>query len=183
MVENSPILASFTSKTGKKIDCRFPDASDLEKLLGFANALVKEDTYTTLTGEMISQEAEEQFLSKMISQMKEKNAVHILAFCDDELVANTGIVKQGKRKDDVGLFGIAISSGFRNEGIGKQLMELLFEKAKGIGIRRAVLEVYAANDIGISLYKKMGFLMAGQFPKHIWYKNELMDEIVMYKDL
>lgn len=182
-MENNPIFASFTSKTGKQIDCRFPVVSDLEKLLVLANDLVAEDTYTTLTGNLKTREEEQKFLDEMLLQIKNKKAVHILAFCGDELVANTGIVKQGIRKEDVGLFGIIIASHFRNEGVGKQLMQILFEKAKEIGIRRAVLEVYAANAIGIALYKKMGFIEAGHFPKHLWYKNELMDELVMYKDL
>lgn len=182
-MENSPILASFTSKTGKQIDCRFPEALDLEKLLVLANELVSEDTYTTLTGNPKTLEEEQKFLDEMLDQIKNKKAVYILAFCGDTLIANTGIVKQGVRKDDVGLFGIIIASAFRNEGIGRQLMEILFAKAKAIGIRRAVLEVYAANDIGLALYKKIGFIQAGHFPKHIWYKGELMDEYVMYKDL
>lgn len=45
----------------------------------------------------------------------------------------------------------------RNQGLGKEAMDLVLDEAKKLDIKAVHLEVEADNQIGLGLYKKAGF--------------------------
>jgi ribosomal protein S18 acetylase RimI-like enzyme len=55
------------------------------------------------------------------------------------------------------IFDVRIDEEFRGKGYGKQIMSLIEEKARELGIQRMGLHVFAYNKIAKSLYESIGY--------------------------
>jgi len=55
------------------------------------------------------------------------------------------------------IFDVEIREEFRGRGYGKQIMLLIEEKARELGIRRMGLHVFAYNNVAQNLYKNIGY--------------------------
>ncbi len=81
------------------------------------------------------------------------------------------------------LFAIIVDAKYRNRGIGRALLEHMFEAAKNqFNIEILHLEVYQGNP-AIRLYRRMGFQEFGRQPKFIKIDGEYLDKIMMQKEL
>lgn len=176
-------LKSFESKKGNTITFRHPEEGDVDILLDFINALIDEDIYIQLHGKHVTREHEEEYVKNSVSDLKAKNAVHVLAFHNNVLVGNASIIKGKHRHEHIGLFGIALAKDYRGEGIGEKLTEYVLSQVSSINIQMVELKVYHPNDAAINLYKKLGFKEIGRFPGGAKYKDDYIDEIWMVKEL
>jgi len=61
----------------------------------------------------------------------------------------------------VGRLGMGVLPQYRHQGIGKRLAEKTIAQARGIGLERIELDVYASNEAAIALYKRLGFAIEG----------------------
>ena len=59
--------------------------------------------------------------------------------------------------DEVHILQIAVHKDYRRRGIARDLLIDSFDFHKGIGVKRAILEVATSNYKALNLYKKMGF--------------------------
>jgi len=55
------------------------------------------------------------------------------------------------------IFDVRIYDEFRGKGYGKQVMSLVEEKARELGIKRMGLHVFAYNDVARNLYERIGY--------------------------
>jgi len=55
------------------------------------------------------------------------------------------------------IFDVQIENEFRGKGYGKQIMALIEEKARELGVQRMGLRVFAYNDVAKNLYEKVGY--------------------------
>jgi RimJ/RimL family protein N-acetyltransferase len=78
-----------------------------------------------------------------------------------------------------GVLGMGIVAGFRNKGIGWQLLQAAINHARSNGIERIELEVYAGNRIAQKLYKKVGFKKEGVKRKGKKLNGKYEDVIIM----
>lgn len=64
-----------------------------------------------------------------------------------------------KRSDNLkeGEFGMMINEPYRNKGYGRQMMKLIEEEAKKLGIKKMKLQVFEDNKPAIKVYKKSGY--------------------------
>jgi ribosomal protein S18 acetylase RimI-like enzyme len=179
------IVYQGKTKTGKEIIIRYPEIGDELKLWEYINKLSKEKTFVRLQGEEVSKEDEAKYLNNLLLKIKEHQCVHLLVFCGDELISASGIEMRDKTEKHLGIFGIAILNGFRGEGLGKLLMDLILKEAeKEISdLKIVTLEVYSTNSIAQSLYQKMGFVQYGLLPKGISRAGTFEDAILMYKNI
>lgn len=67
------------------------------------------------------------------------------------IIKNSGFVD-----DKTPWFAIALYEGYRNQGIGTELMRRMLERLRAQGYRQAVLSVNKAN-YAVRLYKSLGF--------------------------
>jgi len=73
-----------------------------------------------------------------------------------------------------------VAQPWRGRGVGSALLAAAIEKARGEGLHKLSLEVFAHNDAAIALYRKFGFVEEGRRVKHYRRANgELWDSIVM----
>ena len=122
---------TFESKSGKKVLVREPRMEDLDELLNMVNSLVVEDTFI-LINEKQSKDEEKIYLTELLESIKKKDKLQFLAFIDGELIANCGFERQKYRASHVGLVGIAVKKGFREEGIGTIMLNKLNLLQRGI---------------------------------------------------
>ncbi len=172
-----------TTKTGKKIILRGPRKSDVDGLLYYINALVDEDTFISVV-EKVTREQEEKYVNKLLKSAKENNIVCVLAEYQGTIISNSSIERVGGRQAHVGVFGIAISKGFRNEGLGSIVIEELIKLAKEqMKLKIVYLPMFAHNERARYVYEKMGFAECGRIPKAVLHQNQYVDYVYMYREL
>lgn len=168
-----------------QITFRSPTIDDTQALLDYINTLSSEQTYIRFQGEQQTFEQEQEYIEDFLKKMKAGTAVKILAFIDGKLVGVSDIDMHDRVEKHIGLFGITIAKEYRNQGIGKLLMEKVLEEAKKNlkDLKIVTLSVFGDNPIAKSLYEKMGFVEYGRLPNGVIHKGEYTDHIFMYKQV
>lgn len=82
---------------------------------------------------------------------------------------------------EVQIGNFAVAPGFRKRGVGRKLMNEIFEKAKEKECHSIFLEVRESNTAALELYKSYGFASTGK--RKGYYANPREDALLMVKDL
>lgn len=150
-------------------NARVSDAFDLIKYLKITAVetpyLIREPEEISLTLEQ-----EEAFIQSKIDSEKE---LMLIATLDGKHIGNCSLMSAGNymRHSHRCSVAIALYQEYCGKGIGKVLLQTVLEVAKSIGYEQAELEVVAANEPAIRLYKSLGFEIHGTFPRNMKYKN------------
>lgn len=173
----------IVTKKNRRIWLRFPQREDVDEILRFINELAKEDTFITINQKLTGKE-EKKYLTERIKAIKEKNGFNLLAVYENKIIANGGVDRQGNRQKHLGELGISISQGFRDEGLGSELMKELINLTKSfLKLKIVYLKVFGNNARAIHFYQKFGFRECGRIPGGIFYKKKYIDDVIMYLDL
>jgi RimJ/RimL family protein N-acetyltransferase len=79
-----------------------------------------------------------------------------------------------------GELGMLVDRQWRGQGIGAALLEAAIDWARGQGLHKLCLEVFAHNTAAIALYRKSGFAEEGRRPgQYRRASGELWDSIMM----
>jgi ribosomal protein S18 acetylase RimI-like enzyme len=171
------------SLNGWEMVFRFPKKSDVEGLRDFINELSKERTFLRFQGEQVSLEEEEQYLTDLLDKLKQNKAIIVLAIHEGKIVGSADI-KLGQKTDrHVGMFGIALSKEYRDQGLGTYLMKLILEQAQTNmpELEIVKLGVQAPNKRAFHLYQKLGFKQYGLLPDGVKLEQGYRDRIFMYR--
>jgi RimJ/RimL family protein N-acetyltransferase len=91
-----------------------------------------------------------------------------------------GMIHVEASRHGFGEFGMHVDRAWRGRGVGTALLQAAIEWARGQGLHKLCLEVFAHNTAGIALYRKCGFAEEGRRVKQYRRANgELWDAIVM----
>mgnify|MGYP001587957137 CR=1 FL=1 len=172
---------TIVTKSGKTLAVRLPGQADLQQVLTYINDLIVEDTYIIMSGQPVTESEEKSYLTTLLKEIDQKQAVAFYAFDGDKLVANGQIKKRVRRLSHIGDFGVTVAKDYRQDGVGSQLMAMLLEEAKAIGVKIVVLEVFSNNERACHVYQKMGFTEFGALPKSVVHRGETINLIQMYK--
>jgi len=82
---------------------------------------------------------------------------------------------------EVQIGNFAVAPGFRKRGVGKKLMNVIFEKANENKCHTVFLEVRESNLPAMELYKSYGFVSAGK--RKDYYSNPRENAIIMVKEM
>jgi len=175
-------IRSFIAKDGRKAVLRTPKWEDLDDLLGLINSLVDEKADITRT-ERVSREEEIDFLSKALSRLEKDETFYLVAEVDGRVIAISEVNRGRGYEKHVGVIAIAIRSGFRDLGIGTEIMKALTEKARKMGIKVLTLAAFANNKRAIHVYERAGFVRTGRVPKKHFKEGRYTDEIILTKVL
>jgi len=177
------IIEEFTAKDGRKFILRVPTMNDLSTYLDFINELVREGAEIEQSEEQ-TYEKEGEYLKEKLEKIVSGDEISVSAFLNDKLVGDAEIVRNPGRSFTTGTLGISLLEGYRDIGLGTEMMKILLEKAKEAGYRMVILSVYADNSRAIHLYEKFGFVRAGTIPKYAHFEDRgFVDSITMYKFL
>lgn len=176
-------LKTFISKKGNEVTIRLAKPDDLFALRNYINTLSREDTFIRKSGEIMSLRGEKAYLAEVFLQMRRGNKIKLCVTIENEIVGVADITREPFRSKHVGTLGISIKAGYREEGIGTQMMHELIAESKRLGLRYLQLGVYAPNVLAKHLYEKVGFFEVGRIPEKAVFHGAYVDEIIMYKAL
>jgi RimJ/RimL family protein N-acetyltransferase len=176
------IVKSFYARDGRQVILRVPKWEDFDDLLELINSLVEEGA-DILRTEKVSREDEIEWLSKALANIEKDEAFYLVAEVDGKVVASSDIHPRGGLARHVGVLGIIIKKGFRDVGIGTEMMSTLIAKAREMGLKVLILSAFASNKRAIHVYEKVGFTVTGRIPKKFFKNGEYIDEIIMAKVL
>ncbi|MGQ0798360.1 MAG: GNAT family N-acetyltransferase, partial [Methanobacteriota archaeon] len=78
-----------------------------------------------------------------------------------------------------GTIGIAVRDGWREAGLGRVLMGRLLAWMPAMGLKKAVLSVFATNDRARRLYASLGFAEEGVLRRQVRIRGAYVDEVEM----
>lgn len=78
------------------------------------------------------------------------------------------------------VMNLAVVPEARRQGLGRRLMEALWEKLMALGVESLTLEVRASNAPAIALYEGLGFAQEGRRPRY--YEKPREDALILRKE-
>lgn len=175
-------IRRFTAKDGRDVILRAPRWSDLDDMLDFINSLVEEGAEITVDTKKTRDE-EVDWLARLLSSVEKDRQVAIVAEVDGRFVGQVEVGPRGGRSKHIGNLGISIRDGYRDVGIGTELMLEAEVQARRLGIKIIFLEVYATNEKARHVYEKAGYNEVGCLPKAALRDGEYIDSIMMSKEI
>lgn len=106
-----------------------------------------------------------------------KFAIYIIALINGNVIGYAGMWKVF---DEGHITNVAVHPEFRNNGVGRILIEHLIDRAKTEGITSMTLEVRRSNMPAQRLYKRYGFIESGV--RKGYYADNGEDAIIMWKN-
>ena len=91
-----------------------------------------------------------------------------------------GMIHVEVSRHGFGEIGMLVDREWRGRGVGSALIQAAIDWARGHGLHKLSLEVFAHNTAAIALYRKCGFVEEGHRVKHYRRASgELWDSLVM----
>lgn len=176
-------LAKFKTKKGIEIEIWTPSMERLDAILEFVNRLIKEDTFLNFTGNPKTLAEEENWLKNALINIKTGRSFIIWAIHKGKIVGSSDINRGGTRDWHVGKMGLMVDRDFRQDGIGRFLLDHILKKAKKMEIKIVTLDIFGDNEVAIKLYQKAGFKEFSRLPNGLYRQKKYSDKIGMYKNL
>ena len=176
------VYREFRVKDGRTVVLRTPRMSDLDDFLEFINSLVDEGADILFT-ERTNREAEADWLGRLLAEIEKGDVICVAAEVNGKVVGNSDVHKGKGRKSHIGTLGIALSQGCRDIGVGTEMMKVLIEESRQVGLKLLRLSVFDSNLRAKHVYEKMGFREAGRIPKGMRKEMVYVDEVFMVAEL
>lgn len=152
-------------KNGKEAWLKNGDASDGIAVLENFNATHAETDYLLSYPDEnnIEPEQEKRYLA---AKTKSANEIEIIALVDGKVVGTAGIEAVGTnyKVRHRAEFGISILREYWSLGLGRALTTACIQCAREAGYLQLELNVVAANERAVALYRNMGFEEYGRNP-------------------
>ncbi len=174
-------IRKFKAKDGRKVTLRAPRWSDLDDMLFFINSLVEEGAEIAADTKK-TKDQEVEWLARLLSSVERDKKVSVVADVGGRFVGHVEAEPRGGRSRHVGVLGIALLEGYREIGIGTEMVKEAEVQAKRLGIEIMTLEVYATNERARHVYTKLGYREAGCVPRAAKKDGDYLDIITMTKE-
>jgi len=175
-------IRRFKAKDSRNVTLRAPRWSDLDDMLEFINSLVEEGAEIQNKTKM-TREGEIDWLARHLSAIEKDKKIAIAAEVDGRFVGQVDVQPESGYSQHVGVLGIALRNGYRDIGIGTEMMKETETQAKRLGLKVLRLECYATNGRARHVYEKVGYQVVGCVPKANFKGGAYIDSIVMAKEL
>jgi len=182
LMKTGKIIRRFTAKDGREVILRTPRWEDLDDLTEFINSLVEEGADID-KDQKVTKEQEAEWLRRRLADLENDKVFCLVAEIDGKVVANSEITKRGGYSRHVGEVGIAIRKGYRDIGIGTEMLKALIAQAEEMGLKILTLSVFSTNARAIHVYRKVGFKETGRIPKNIYKDGKYIDKIIMTREI
>jgi len=181
-MKTGEILHRFKAKDGREVILRTPRWEDLDDLMEHINSLVDEGV-DIARDQKVTKEQEADWLAKALAEMEKGNVFIVVAEVDGKVVASSDITKRGGYSRHVCGLGIGIKKGYRDIGIGTEMLRILIAQAEKMSLKIVILDVLARNKRAIHVYEKFGFKETGRRPRFFYKNGEYVDDIIMTKEI
>ncbi len=136
--------------------------ADAEGYRGCLDRVAAERRYLAFTAAPPLQE-----VKYYIKAMLQRGLPFIVAVAGDGQVVgwcNIHVLPQTEHRvgfSHVGTIGMGLDAAHRGKGLGREMLQSVFDIAGRVGIERVELQVYASNESAVKLYRKFGFVTEG----------------------
>ena len=96
-----------------------------------------------------------------------------------KVVASSDVNPRTGYESHVGGIGIVIKQGYRDVGIGTEIMHTQIDLARKMGLKVLTLTAFASNKRAIHVYEKVGFVQTGRIPRKHFKDGKYVDEAIM----
>ncbi|MBN1683040.1 GNAT family N-acetyltransferase [Candidatus Bathyarchaeota archaeon] len=176
------VIKSFIANDGRKVLLRTLKWEDLDDMMEFINALVEEGA-EIFANQKVTREHEVEWLARQMVEVEKGNRFNLSAVVDGKLITNSSITRGTGYSEHVGILAIAIRDGYREIGIGTEMMNKLISQAESMGLRMLTLTVFSTNNRARHVYEKVGFREVGCIPKELYKDGKYIDHVWMVKEL
>lgn len=171
------------SKKGNEVLIRRGRAGDAKDIININVSVIAEKLYMMREPDEASYD-EESFGKEIENYLHSPNHVYIVAETGKKVVGYIEF-RSGyfRRTSHSGIFSMFILKEYREEGIGKMLLDAMTGWAeKNPSIEKITLAVFSTNLRAQALYKKSGFVEEGRCPKDMKLRDgSYIDSVLMYK--
>ena len=181
-MKTGKILHRFTAKDGREVILRTPRWEDLDDFIEFINSLVEEGALI-FHNQKVTREHEAEWLGRQLAETEKGNRFIVVAEVDGKVVANSSLTKKTGYSNHVGDLAIGIMNGFRDIGIGTEMLKTLTSKGENMGLKMLTLGVLSTNKRAKYVYEKVGFRETGRIPNELHKNGKFIDHIIMVKEL
>jgi RimJ/RimL family protein N-acetyltransferase len=172
------IVRTFRARNDQRVVLRMPKWEDLDGLMSLINPLVEEGAEISRS-EKVSREEEVDWLSGLLARIEKGKAFLLVAEVNGEVIASSDINQLRGYEKHVGVIGIVVKRGFRDLGIGTEIMRTLIDQARKMELRVLTLCAFASNKRALHVYEKVGFVQTGLIPKKHFKDGAYIDEVIM----
>lgn len=167
-------------KNGKLVTLRQARISDAENLLQTIKTYIPQSNYIPKLEEEIklTTTQTEEWITNFI---RYDNSILLVAEYENNIIANIDLTgSRRKIMEHTAVIGMGMPIEWRNSGLGTALISSVIEWAKANPILELIwLQVYSQNELGIGLYKKMGFEEKGEIKGFFKRDNQYFDNLTM----
>lgn len=176
------IFRTFQARDGREVTLRAPQWSDLDDMLEFINSLVDESA-PILKETKMTREGEIDWLARLLSRLEKDKIVGVVAEVDGRFVGQVEVSPGSERSNHLGGLGVSLRDGYRDVGIGTEMMKEAEIQARALGLEVVTLEVFAKNERAIHVYEKAGFTVVGRIPRGARMPEGYVDILIMAKNI
>lgn len=181
-MKEGTFIRRFTAWDGREVTLRAPRWSDLDDMLEFINSLVEEGADISMDTPQ-TRESEIDWLAGHLSSIEKDRKIAVAAEVGGRFVGQVEVSPRGRRSMHVGVLGIAIREGYRDVGIGTEMMKEAEAQSGRLGIEIMTLDVFDTNERARHVYRKLGYEEVGRIPKAVSKDGEYFDSIIMAKEI
>ena len=181
-MRSGKILHRFTAKDGREVILRIPKWEDVDDLVELNNSIVDGGVDITTTQKITREEYADQF-KRRLALMEKGEVLRLVAEVEGKVIAGSELRKRSGHSRHVGNIGVGIRRGYRDIGIGTEIMRALTAHAKTMGLEMIDLAVASSNKRAIHVYEKVGFKETGRIPRFYYRDGKYFDEVIMAKEI
>ena len=175
----------FLTKDGRNIVLRSTRWDDLDDLMQTFNSFIDEhsDEFCTTNDKWTrAQMADE--LRIMLANLEKNHSFALIVEVDGKTIGISELVRKSGFSLHVGEIRVlGIRNGYRNLGIGTEMLEVLISQAERMSLKLLVLRTFATNKRTIHVSEKVGFNETGRTPKMFFKNGKYIDGVTMVKQL
>ena len=181
-MKTGTVVKTFNAKDGRKVILRTLKWEDIDDLVEMMNSLIEEGADIPLN-EKVTKEQETDWLARKLAEIEKGKAFMLGAEVDGKIVANSGFDLKSGYSTHVGDLGIVMRKGYRDAGIGTEMLKVLVSQAEKMGLKMLTLSVFSTNERAKHVYENIGFKETGRIPNKFFKNGRFIDEIIMVKEL
>jgi RimJ/RimL family protein N-acetyltransferase len=164
------------------VTVRPAEPGDAVRLVELAREVgAEQEGWLITSGEWRSAGEERRYLRSL---RRHPHAAVFVAEANGTIVGRLSIARDPHpASEHVADLGLMVARAHRRRGTGTALMEAAERWARDVGVRKLELHVFPHNDAAIAFYERLGYVREGFRRRHYRRGTDLLDAILMAKEL
>lgn len=130
---------------------------------------------------VVSERNEREWFENAIKDMSNKRVIFSIVFTEtDELIGYFQLNDINFINNNASLGIVIGEKTFQGKGLGKEIIKIGTDYGfNNLGLDKISLDVVSSNERAINLYKKLGFVIEGNFINHFFFNGKYHDIVRM----